>query len=39
MGCASTEDSTDDSANAKKNKTCTSVKVMGSNLPKRICKS
>jgi len=38
-GCASTKSSTDSTAKAEKKETCTSVKVMGSKMKKRICKS
>ncbi len=38
-GCASTKESADTTAKAEKKETCTSVKVMGSKMKKRICKS
>lgn len=38
-GCASTKSANDGSADVEKKKSCTSIKVMGSKLPKRVCKS
>jgi len=38
-GCASTKESADSTAEVKKKESCTSVKVMGSKMKKRICKS
>jgi len=38
-GCSSTGSSTDATAKAEKKQTCTSIKVTGSKMKRKICKS